>query len=281
MPIRMTRPRTRVLVTGASGRVGRAVCVQLWAQHEVHGLDRAPSSTASHVGDLGDEALVQHALEGVQAVVHTAALHAPHVGLLPDAEFQRVNVDATRRLYQLAAQAGVARFVFTSTTALYGAASTPPGRAGWVTEATEPQPRSIYHRSKLAAEAALVEAAAGAGARAPVLRILRMSRCFPEAAPLMAAYRLHRGVDARDVARAHALALVDGPLRASADARGTPPPTGQRARAGGALRGQRRHALPARRRRGPVARRAVGVAPARSGPGGGLCAARLALAAAH
>jgi nucleoside-diphosphate-sugar epimerase len=34
-----------------------------------------------------------------------------------------------------------------------------------------------------------------------------MARCFPEAAPLMAAYRLHRGVDARDVASAHALAL--------------------------------------------------------------------------
>jgi nucleoside-diphosphate-sugar epimerase len=34
-----------------------------------------------------------------------------------------------------------------------------------------------------------------------------MSRCFPEPAPLMAAYRLHRGIDRRDVARAHRLAL--------------------------------------------------------------------------
>jgi nucleoside-diphosphate-sugar epimerase len=37
---------------------------------------------------------------------------------------------------------------------------------------------------------------------------LRMSRCFPEPAPLMAAYRLHRGIDARDVAEAHALAAA-------------------------------------------------------------------------
>ena len=39
------------------------------------------------------------------------------------------------------------------------------------------------------------------------VRILRMSRCFPEPADVMAAYRLHRGVDARDVADAHVAAL--------------------------------------------------------------------------
>jgi hypothetical protein len=39
------------------------------------------------------------------------------------------------------------------------------------------------------------------------LTILRMTRCFPDTAPQMACARLHRGVDARDVAEAHALAL--------------------------------------------------------------------------
>jgi nucleoside-diphosphate-sugar epimerase len=45
--------------------------------------------------------------------------------------------------------------------------------------------------------------------------MLRMSRCFPEPADLMGVYRLHRGVDARDVAAAHAAALsdADGPHR--------------------------------------------------------------------
>ena len=44
------------------------------------------------------------------------------------------------------------------------------------------------------------------------VHVLRMSRCFPEPAELMAAYRLHRGIDRRDVAEAHALALErDGP----------------------------------------------------------------------
>lgn len=205
---RPARP-VRVLVTGSSGRVGRAIWVRLAHGHEVIGLDRAPSSTAQVVADLGDEAALSRALQGCEALVHTAALHAPHVDRVNDAEFERVNVAATRRLFDLAAGAGVSRIVLTSTTALYGDAATPPDRAGWVDETLAPQPRTVYHRSKLAAEAVLAEAAARHGLSATVLR---MSRCFPEPAPLMAVYRLHRGVDARDVARAHEFALgIDEP----------------------------------------------------------------------
>lgn len=195
----------KVLLTGSSGRVGRAIFVRLCGQHEVVGFDRSPASTTDVVASLSDTARLREALQGVEAVIHTAALHAPQVGLVSDEDFHAVNVAGTAALLQLAREAGVRRFVFTSTTALYGAASTPPGRAGWTTEATPPQPRSIYHRTKLAAEELLEAAAARHGGLA--VTALRMSRCFPEPAPLMAAYRLHRGIDARDVADAHALAL--------------------------------------------------------------------------
>lgn len=194
----------KIFVAGTSGRVGRAIHVRLSHQHEVVGFDRAPSSTAEVIGDLGDEALVDKTLQGADAIIHTAALHAPHVGLLPDSEFERINVAATCALYQAAQRHGVKHFVFTSTTALYGRAATPADAAGWVTEDLAPQPKSIYHRTKLAAEDGLKSAAEQGG---PPVTILRMSRCFPEPAPLMAAYRLHRGVDARDVASAHELAL--------------------------------------------------------------------------
>ncbi len=194
----------KILVTGATGRVGRALVVRLARQHQVRGLDRTPSSTAHWVGDLGDADLLRRALHGVDAVVHAAALHAPQVGRVPDAEFQRVNVDATRALAEAACAAGVGQIVYTSTTALYGDAATPPQAAGWVDEQLLPQPRTIYHRSKLAAEQLLARLA-DAGAFG--LTVLRMSRCFPETAPQMACARLHRGVDARDVAEAHALAL--------------------------------------------------------------------------
>ena len=200
----------RVVVTGSSGRVGRAIVARLRADgHVVVGLDRAPASTTEVVGDLGDAAALRRALAGAEAAVHAAALHAPHVGVLPDAEFQRINVDGTRALLDAASAVDVRRIVLTSTTALYGAAAEGVEAAAWIDEDTVPQPQTIYHDTKLAAEALLREAALGGG---PTLRVLRMSRCFPEPAPAMAVLRLQRGVDARDVAAAHALALShEGP----------------------------------------------------------------------
>jgi nucleoside-diphosphate-sugar epimerase len=166
-----------------------------------------PSPTTDIVGNISDVAVVRQALQEVDAVVHTAALHAPHVGAIRDSEFERVNIVGTRALADQAIAAGATRFVFTSTTALYGTASTPHQRAGWIDESVRPEPQTIYHQTKLAAEAVL-EVAAQRGTLS--VTILRMSRCFPEPAPLMAAYRLHRGIDARDVADAHAIALQTG-----------------------------------------------------------------------
>jgi UDP-glucose 4-epimerase len=195
----------KVLITGAAGRVGSAICEALRAAGDaVVGLDRQPSAWTDVQADIGDEPAVRRALDGADAVVHVAALHAPHVGQASEAAFERINVQGSVQLARWAVQAGVRRFVFTSTTALYGHASTPADRAGWVDEDTLPQPRTVYHRSKLAAEAAL---AALADEQGLALTVLRMSRCFPEAADAMVVYRLHRGVDARDVAQAHVLAL--------------------------------------------------------------------------
>lgn len=198
--------RRSILVTGASGRIGRAIWERLQARgDDPSGLDRNMGPAVRWLADIGDETMLAQACRGVEAVVHTAALHAPHVGHVPDDEFRRINVHATRGLLEIATRVGVPRIVFTSTTALYGGASITPGRATWVDEALTPAPRTIYHRTKLEAEALLREAAEQGG---PSVRILRMSRCFPEPANAMAVLRLHRGIDARDVADAHAKAVV-------------------------------------------------------------------------
>ena len=207
-------PAPIVLVTGSAGRVGRAIAARLAPAWQVRTLDRRAAHGVEFVGDLADTALLRRALAGADAVVHVAALHAPQVGMEPDTEFERINIDGTRRLLEAATGARVGRFVFTSTTALYGAACEDPRRAVFVDESSAPQPRTIYHRTKLAAEALLREAAQQGG---PRLRILRMSRCFPEPANVMAAFRLHRGIDARDVAEAHALALADAAGRDAHD----------------------------------------------------------------
>lgn len=195
----------RVVLTGSSGRIGRAIFGALAPEHTVVGIDRTPFSTSHVVSDFADRDMLARVMAGADAVIHTAALHAPHVGTVDDREFQRVNVDGTRVLAEAALECGVPRFVFTSTTALYARAIA-RGKCTLIDEQTPPQPSSVYHRTKLAAENLLATLAGGGFA----VRVLRMSRCFPEPADVMAAYRLHRGVDARDVAHAHARALANG-----------------------------------------------------------------------
>lgn len=141
--------------------------------------------------------------KGVHAIVHTAALHAPHVPLFNEGRFWQVNVKATENLLDASLHRGVKRFVFTSTTSVYGDALVKPDQAVWVTEELQPQPRDTYDRTKLAAEA-LCKEASELGLSCITLR---MSRCFPEDPRLMAIYRLYRGVDIRDVALGHMLAL--------------------------------------------------------------------------
>ena len=193
----------KIAVTGSSGRIGRAIHFNLCQEHEVVGFDRSVCSVTTHLGDIGNYRQLCEAFAGADAVIHVAALHAPHVGVCEESEFFRVNVEGTQNVFRAALDCGVRYLLFTSTTALYGFASRHPDRAVWIDETTVPEPRTVYHRTKLEAEQFL-EAEASQDLK---VTTLRMSRCFPEPAPLMAMYRLHRGVDARDVAEAHRLAL--------------------------------------------------------------------------
>jgi len=192
----------RVLVTGAAGLIGSAVWARLAMEHDVVGLDLNAGPCIQIIGDCFDVTEWRQRVGRVDAVVHTAALHAPHVGQRSNDEFRRVNIDATSRLLDFALAAGSGHFVLTSTTSLYGHALEASDRAAWVDERLEPQPRDIYDETKLEAER-LVSAAGGS----MTVTSLRMSRCFPEPTRVMAWYRLYRGVDRRDVAEAHMLAL--------------------------------------------------------------------------
>lgn len=192
----------RILVTGAAGLIGSAIVNRLKQDHDVIGLDLKPGSGVGMIGDCRKVAEWRHRAGALDAIVHVAALHAPHVGQRTDEEFRRVNVEATSCLIDLGLSLGCSHFVLTSTTSLYGDALEPQGSAAWIDETTIPSPRDIYDETKLEAEGLLASTGGFAGATA-----LRMSRCFPEPASAMAWHRLHRGVDRRDVAEAHALAL--------------------------------------------------------------------------
>lgn len=192
----------RVLVTGAAGLIGGAVAARLAAEHEMVGLDLVAGPEVSLIADCFNTAGWGRQAGSFDAVVHTAALHAPHVGRRSDQEFRRTNVEATLRLLEFATTVGARHFVLTSTTSLYGHALRPDRRAAWIDEMLEPQPRDIYDETKLEAERMVASAG-----NAMVVTSLRMSRCFPEPADVMAWYRLYRGIDRCDVVEAHALAL--------------------------------------------------------------------------
>jgi len=182
-------------------------------EHTIVGVDLAPFPSAipnvtSHIGDI-------HVfdwrplLEGVDAVVHFAALHAPHRATHSREDFLATNVEATYRLIEASRESGTTRFLLASTTSVYGRSMRTKDRAAWVTEALVPDPEDIYDETKLAAEAHCRDAFTSNFTTVA----LRFSRSFPEPLPLMAMYRLYRGVDALDVAQAFRLALA-APLRA-------------------------------------------------------------------
>jgi UDP-glucose 4-epimerase len=194
----------KVLVTGSSGRVGSAIARALQPTHDVIGLDVAAHTCTTDIGSIEDVTLVDRLVGAVDAVIHTASLHAPHVGNRSDAAFRVVNVDGTRRLLDAALRNRLAAFVYTSTTSAYGAAMVNDARAVWVTEELTPRARDIYDETKLAAEALCADAH-----RAGLPSVsLRISRCFTEPADVTAIYRLYRGIDVRDVADAHERALT-------------------------------------------------------------------------
>src|SRR5262245_58530049 len=120
----------RVLVTGSSGQLGREIARQLAADHDVLGLDLLAGPRTTHQGSVADRDLVHRLVDKVEAVVHSAALHAPHIGQFSDEEFQAVNVEGTRYLLE-AARARNARFIHTSTTSVYGDAMLSADRAVW------------------------------------------------------------------------------------------------------------------------------------------------------
>lgn len=209
----------KVLLTGSSGHLGDALGKTLRTLgHEVVGLDITAGFFTSVVGSIVDSSVVASAMRGIDAVLHTATLHKPHVVTHSRREFIDTNIVGTLNLLEAAAAARVAAFIYTSTTSVFGRALTPPpGQpTAWITEDVEPQPKNIYGVTKKAAED-LCELFHRKFAL-PCM-ILRTSRFFPDEdddATVRRTYAdanvkvneyLYRRADIEDVATAHLRAL--------------------------------------------------------------------------
>lgn len=190
--------------------------------HDVLGLDLSASPSTHVVGSIVDREVVRGAVAGVEAILHTATLHKPHVGSHDRQAFVDTNVTGTLNLLEEAVAAGVTRVVFTSTTSTFGQALVPaPGApAAWITEDVAPVPRNVYGATKTAAED-LCQLIAWDDRLACL--VLRTARFFPEAddrdevrcayadANVKSNELLYRRVDLQDVVDAHRLALQRAP----------------------------------------------------------------------
>jgi nucleoside-diphosphate-sugar epimerase len=165
----------RLLITGATGFVGIAVCEQ--AMHHgfsVKGAVRIHGGVSGCiepfvVGEINVATDWGSALRDVNVIVHLAArVHVMHdTATDPLTAFRTINVDGTLNLARQAVAAGVKRFVFISSVKVNGE-STLPGRA--FAEADAPNPQDAYGQSKHEAEQGLRQLAADTGMEVVVIR---------------------------------------------------------------------------------------------------------------
>lgn len=160
----------RVLITGAPGRVASrlgardpAGDVRLFVGRRARGPDAQSL-------DLRDRDAARDLVADFRpdVVVHLAAVTGSAAEVNP-AETADLNVSATRALAQSAIATGAKRFVFASTSAVYGDGYRTP-----ISETANPQPRSLYAETKLEAEVALADLAAVSGLEVIALRIFNI-----------------------------------------------------------------------------------------------------------
>ncbi|MCH9030799.1 MAG: SDR family oxidoreductase [candidate division Zixibacteria bacterium] len=149
----------RYLVTGGAGFVGSNLVDELLRRgHRVRVLDNLTSGSLENLseslssiefikGDIRDTWTVREAVEGCDYILHQAALvSVPHSIQNPQTT-NAINVTGTLNLLEAAREFRIKRFVFASSSAVYGDSDTLP-----ITEKTIPAPLSPYAVSKLSAE---------------------------------------------------------------------------------------------------------------------------------
>src|SRR5258708_34369296 len=147
-----------IALTGATGFIGQYLLQEMPKHgHRVRALLRRPASmpvgaSSAVIGDLTRPQNMSAALEGVDAVVHSAGLAHATSGV-PENDYRLINTEATVRLARAARPAGAKRFVFLSSTR----PPCGPTADTVLTEAVEPRPTDAYGRSQLAAERRLAE----------------------------------------------------------------------------------------------------------------------------
>ncbi|WP_433435959.1 NAD-dependent epimerase/dehydratase family protein [Nonomuraea sp. CA-141351] len=210
---------TKICVTGAAGKAGRAVVADLLDHgHEVVATDMVPHRTTVPVlqADLTDYGQTVEVLQGVEAVVHLANIPAP--GLRTPAVTYTDNTAMNANVFLAAAQQGLRRVVWASSETTLGLPFDVPPRYAPVDEAHYPVPTSTYALSKVVGETTAAHVSEWSGIPFVALRFSNIFEpheyervpSFWED-PESRRWNLWGYIDVRDVALACRLAL-DAPV---------------------------------------------------------------------
>ncbi len=154
----------KILMTGHKGYIGSVMAPHfLKAGYDVTGLDTGYFNPCTLVPDAAEipeirkdiRDVTPEDLKGFYGIVHLAALSNDPIGNLDEGWTTDINHDATVRLAEMAREAGVRRFIFSSSCIMYGMSD-----AGEVDETSPLDPKTEYARSKVKSERALVGMAA-------------------------------------------------------------------------------------------------------------------------
>jgi nucleoside-diphosphate-sugar epimerase len=200
----------RILVTGSGGTLGTAVTpILAQAGHEAILADLAPATAAderSVQADIRDMGQVRRLMDGVDYVIHTAAIHGIHLRDHSAREFFELNLGGSFNVWEAAREAGVRGVVFSSTMGVYGSSRKPPGPDDVVRvdEALPLEPTDVYAYTKVAGE----EMCRWYGRQYGIPSIaLRFGMFVPEPLFRYGIRLLYGGVDTDDVAAAVMAAL--------------------------------------------------------------------------
>lgn len=169
-----------MLITGATGAIGpRVVDALCLAGYQIRTLSvdtpawgMLPQSVEVLIGDVTDQVAVRSAMQGVDAVVHLAALlHIVNPAPELREKYERINVGGTMRVIEAAVEADVRRAVLFSTIAVYG-----PSDGCVFNEMSPTHPDTFYAQTKRAAEQIVLSARGSDGQ--PLGTVLRLAAVY-------------------------------------------------------------------------------------------------------
>ena len=175
----------KVLITGGAGYLGstlarvllddghqvRALDSRLHGGHAILGLYLHDDFTFLQ-GDIRSPGVIERALEGVEAVVHLAAIVGDPACARHPETARETNLDGALALYQESRRRGIGRFVFASTCSNYGKMADP---SAYVSEESELGPISLYAETKVAVERHLLDSPSSDG---PAVTVMRFATLF-------------------------------------------------------------------------------------------------------